>query len=47
MFDKPIDVEKTVAEIKDKPYNLPQGFEWVDIDINNKEVAKEVYELLT
>lgn len=39
MFDKPIDIEKSISEIKDKPYNLPAGFEWVDIDIKNREEA--------
>lgn len=47
MFDKPIDVEKTVAEVKDKPYNLPSGFVWSDIDMNDKDQVEEVYTLLT
>ena len=47
MFDKQIDVEKTVSEVKDKPYNLPSGFEWVDINMMDREQAKEVYDLLT
>lgn len=47
MYDKQIDIEKTVSDVKDKPFNLPAGFEWSDIDISDKEQAKEVYELLT
>jgi glycylpeptide N-tetradecanoyltransferase len=47
LMDKPIDKIKTVAEVKKDPYNLPPGFVWADVDINDKEQAKEVYELLT
>lgn len=47
MHDKPIDIERTVSEIKDKPYNLPAGFVWSDVDISDESQAKEVYELLT
>ena len=47
MNDKPIDIEKTVDMVKDKPYNLPGGFVWSDVDIMNREEALEVYELLT
>jgi glycylpeptide N-tetradecanoyltransferase len=35
MIDKPIDVEKTVEQIKDKPFNLPTGFVWCDVDISD------------
>ena len=35
-MDKPIDIEKTVDMIKDKPYNLPPGFEWSDVDISDR-----------
>jgi glycylpeptide N-tetradecanoyltransferase len=47
MYDKPIDVEKTVADIKPEPYTLPPGYTWSIIDISNREEAKEVYDLLT
>jgi glycylpeptide N-tetradecanoyltransferase len=47
MFDKPIDIEKTVEQIKDTPYNLPQGFVWSNVDISDPAQAHEVYELLT
>lgn len=46
-MDKPIDKIKTVEEVKKDPYNLPPGFVWADVDINDREEAKEVYELLT
>jgi glycylpeptide N-tetradecanoyltransferase len=47
MIDKPIDVEKTVAEVKDQAFNLPAGFVWSDVDISDNAQAHEVYELLT
>jgi glycylpeptide N-tetradecanoyltransferase len=47
MHDKPIDSEKTVDMIKDKPYNLPAGFVWSEIDMKDKDQVHEVYELLT
>jgi glycylpeptide N-tetradecanoyltransferase len=46
-LDKPIDLEKTPADVKQEPYNLPQGFHWANVDIMNQEEAKEVYTLLT
>ena len=47
MLDKAIDVDKQVDDIRDKPYNLPDGFAWSDVNINNADEAKEVYDLLT
>jgi glycylpeptide N-tetradecanoyltransferase len=47
MFDKPIDVPKTVADVKQEPYTLPAGYYWSDVDINDDAQAKEVYDLLT
>ena len=47
MIDKPIDVDKTVAEVKDQAFNLPAGFVWSDVDISDNAQAHEVYELLT
>ena len=47
MIDKPIDVEKSVSDVKDTPYNLPPGFYWDNIDITKNEQAQEVYDLLT
>lgn len=46
-FDKPIDLEKQVTDIRATPYNLPAGFEWSEIDMSDKEQVHEVYELLT
>lgn len=47
MFDRQIDVEKTVDDVKNIPYNLPKGFEWSNVDITDKVQADEVYKLLT
>lgn len=47
LYDKAIDKVKTVSEVMSTPYTLPAGFYWADIDITNKEEAKEVYDLLT
>jgi len=42
-FDKPIDREKTVAEVKQDPYNLPAGYVWANVDISDRAQAEEVY----
>ena len=47
MLDKQIDEQKTVEDIRDKPYNLPDGFTWSDVNINKEDEAQEVYTLLT
>lgn len=47
MLERAIDVDRTVDEIRDKPYNLPEGFQWSDVDVGNNEQAQEVYTLLT
>ena len=47
LFDKAIDREKTVEEVKQEPFNLPAGFTWSEIDISDRSQAQEVYELLT
>jgi glycylpeptide N-tetradecanoyltransferase len=46
-YDNPIDIDRKVEEVRDKPYNLPSGFYWADVDITNRDEAHEVYELLT
>lgn len=45
-FHKAIDSEKTIAEIKQDPYALPEGFVWDTLDLINAEVLKELYTLL-
>lgn len=35
--EKAIDVPKTVADISESPLNLPPGFTWYEVDIDNEE----------
>ena len=37
---------KTVEEVKKEPYNLPPGFVWSNVDINDDAQAQELYDLL-
>ncbi|XP_055350979.1 glycylpeptide N-tetradecanoyltransferase 1-like [Paramacrobiotus metropolitanus] len=37
---------KTVEEVRKEPYNLPSGFYWDVMDVNNKETLEELYQLL-
>lgn len=46
-YDNAIDVEKTVDEIRAEPLEIPPGFTWSNINIEDDEECKEVYELLT
>lgn len=43
---KAIDPEKTIAEIKQDPYALPEGFVWDTLDLENAAILKELYTLL-
>ncbi|CRK90794.1 CLUMA_CG004484, isoform A [Clunio marinus] len=45
-FHKAIEPDKTIAEIKPDPYNLPDGFIWETLDLENEDVLKELYTLL-
>lgn len=45
-FHKAIEADKTIAEIKQDPYALPEGFVWDTLDLINAEVLKELYTLL-
>lgn len=41
------EIEKgDLSKVRTEPYNLPAGFEWSDIDLENEEQLDEVYELL-
>lgn len=35
--EKPIDKIKTIEDIRKDPYDLPQGFSWYEVDIDNPE----------
>lgn len=41
----PLEADRT--EIRQQPYNLPQGFIWSDIDLGNPEHLHDLYDLLT
>lgn len=43
---KAIDPEKTIAEIKQDPYALPDGFVWDTLELKDAEILKELYTLL-
>ena len=43
----PLDEPKTPADVKQEPYKLPDGFEWVSVDITSDDEIKELYELLS
>lgn len=34
-------------EVRQEPYPLPKGYEWVTLDMENDAEVKELYELLT
>ena len=46
-FDKPIDVIKTVDEIRAEPLDIPAGFHWSNVNVEDDNEAQEVYDLLT
>lgn len=41
-----IDPVKTIAEIKQDPYSLPEGFVWDTLELENADILKELYTLL-
>lgn len=45
-FHKAIEPIKTIAEIKQDPYSLPEGFIWETLELANEDVLKELYTLL-
>lgn len=42
----PLDVEKTVDEVRATPLNLPGLYEWVDVDMSNPADVDDLYNLL-
>ena len=36
----PIEPDKTPAEIRQTPYQLPAGFEWTEVDVNDDAQAR-------
>lgn len=44
--DGPIESNDPPEEVRKEPYPLPADFEWTQVDIDDSEQLKEVYELL-
>lgn len=42
----PLIPNKPASELRQECYNMPKGFEWTDIDIENPEERAQVYDLL-
>lgn len=42
----PIDEEKTPDQVRQTPYGLPPGFEWVTMDVLDQKQIQEIYKLL-
>jgi len=42
----PIVPDKPKSELRQEPYNMPRGFEWSDVNINDEAQREEVYDLL-
>jgi glycylpeptide N-tetradecanoyltransferase len=45
-YHKAIEPDKTIAEIKQDPYALPEGFVWETLHLENETVLRELYTLL-
>lgn len=43
----PIEKDKAADEIKTDPSQLPAGYEWFTVDIENEQECQDVYELLS
>lgn len=46
-FDKSIDVDKKVDDIDAEPLDIPSGFYWANVNIEDPVECEEVYNLLT
>jgi glycylpeptide N-tetradecanoyltransferase len=43
----PIDPPKTPEDVRQTPYTLPKGFEWVTMDVLDEAQIQDIYKLLT
>lgn len=43
---EPIEPDKSPVQVRQEPYNLPEGFVWDTLEIGNDVVLKELYTLL-
>ncbi|KAF8058410.1 hypothetical protein HT031_005534 [Scenedesmus sp. PABB004] len=44
--DGPIDALKTVADVRQQPYSLPDSFTWCEVNISDEKEVAEVFTLL-
>jgi len=42
----PVELNKPIEELRQEPYNMPAGFIWCSLDIQNPDQKKELYDLL-
>lgn len=45
-WHKPIIPAKLPTQLRPDPYNMPKGFEWIEVDITNPDECAEIYDLL-
>ena len=46
-YNKQIDEVKTVDDISEEPLQIPAGFSWCNVNIEDDNECKDVYDLLT
>jgi glycylpeptide N-tetradecanoyltransferase len=46
-YDRAIDVDKKVEDIREEPLEIPAGFQWANVNIADDAECQEVYDLLT
>lgn len=44
--DGPIEEDKTIDQIREEPFTLPDGFQWDTLSLDDPFVLKELYTLL-
>lgn len=45
--NEPFVAENNVEDVRKEPYRLPEGYEWIDMDIKNVEDRNEIFMLLS
>ena len=46
-YNKPIDEIKKVSDIREEPLDIPAGYHWANVNIEDNKECEEVYDLLT
>jgi glycylpeptide N-tetradecanoyltransferase len=47
VVNKPVNPVEDVDKVRQEPYNMPAGFVWCELDVNNETHIKELYNLLS